>query len=110
MKVRRSTYLALTYSLVLLSWGGGPEDRSRAVAAGRVVYADWMRGFGNLLIVDHGENFLTIYGNNEALLVKLMRAGQRHILIDLKTLPNLDSTELGRLIRCHLAVRQAGGR
>ena len=41
---------------------------------------------------------------------ELMLAGQRHILIDLKTLPNLDSTELGRLIRCHLAVRQAGGR
>ena len=40
----------------------------RAVAPGRVVYADWMRGFGNLLIVDHGENYLTIYGNNESLL------------------------------------------
>jgi murein hydrolase activator len=40
----------------------------RAVAAGRVVYADWMRGFGNLLIIDHGQGYLTIYGNNEALL------------------------------------------
>jgi septal ring factor EnvC (AmiA/AmiB activator) len=40
----------------------------RAVAAGRVVYADWMRGFGNLLIIDHGEAFLSIYGNNESLL------------------------------------------
>ncbi len=40
----------------------------RAVAAGRVVYSDWMRGFGNLLIVDHGESFLSIYGNNESLL------------------------------------------
>lgn len=40
----------------------------RAVAAGRVVYADWMRGFGNLLIVDHGESFLSVYGNNESLL------------------------------------------
>jgi len=40
----------------------------RAVAAGRVVYADWMRGFGNLLIVDHGEAYLSIYGNNESLL------------------------------------------
>jgi len=40
----------------------------RAVAAGRVVYADWMRGFGNLLIVDHGEAYLSVYGNNEALL------------------------------------------
>jgi septal ring factor EnvC (AmiA/AmiB activator) len=40
----------------------------RAVAAGRVVYSDWMRGFGNLLIVDHGDAFLSIYGNNESLL------------------------------------------
>jgi len=40
----------------------------RAVAAGRVVYAEWMRGFGNLLIVDHGEAYLSIYGNNESLL------------------------------------------
>ncbi len=40
----------------------------RAVAAGQVVYADWMRGFGNLMIVDHGESYLSIYGNNESLL------------------------------------------
>jgi septal ring factor EnvC (AmiA/AmiB activator) len=40
----------------------------RAVAAGRVVFADWLRGFGNLLIVDHGEGLLSVYGNNESLL------------------------------------------
>jgi septal ring factor EnvC (AmiA/AmiB activator) len=40
----------------------------RAVAPGRVVYADWMRGFGNLLVIDHGDGYLSIYGNNEALL------------------------------------------
>ena len=40
----------------------------KAVAAGRVVFADWMRGFGNLLIIDHGANYLSVYGNNEALL------------------------------------------
>ncbi|HEY5896974.1 MAG TPA: peptidoglycan DD-metalloendopeptidase family protein [Burkholderiales bacterium] len=40
----------------------------RAIAAGQVVYADWMRGFGNLMIVDHGESYLSIYGNNESLL------------------------------------------
>jgi len=39
-----------------------------AVAAGRVVFADWLRGFGNLLILDHGDGFLTVYGNNESLL------------------------------------------
>jgi septal ring factor EnvC (AmiA/AmiB activator) len=40
----------------------------RAIAPGRVVYAEWMRGFGNLLIVDHGETYLSIYANNESLL------------------------------------------
>ena len=40
----------------------------RAIAGGQVVYADWMRGFGNLLIVDHGEAYLSIYANNEAVL------------------------------------------
>jgi len=38
-----------------------------AVAAGQVVYADWLRGFGNLLIVDHGEGYMSLYGNNETL-------------------------------------------
>lgn len=40
----------------------------KSVAPGRVVFADWMRGFGNLLIVDHGQAYLSVYGNNEALL------------------------------------------
>ena len=39
----------------------------RAVAAGRVVFADWLRGFGNLLIVDHGDGYMSLYGNNETL-------------------------------------------
>jgi anti-sigma B factor antagonist len=40
----------------------------------------------------------------------LVRMGHFRILIDMKHLPYLDSTEIGRLIRCHLSVRQAGGR
>lgn len=59
--------------------GGGPSWKGlfirgqtgqevRAVAGGRVVFADWMRGFGNLLVVDHGAGYLTIYGNNESVL------------------------------------------
>jgi septal ring factor EnvC (AmiA/AmiB activator) len=39
----------------------------KAVASGQVVYAEWMRGFGNLLIIDHGAGYLTVYGNNHAL-------------------------------------------
>lgn len=38
-----------------------------ATAAGTVVFSDWMRGFGNLLIVDHGSNYLSVYANNESL-------------------------------------------
>lgn len=40
----------------------------KAIANGQVVYAEWMRGFGNLLIIDHGSGYLTVYGNNDALL------------------------------------------
>lgn len=40
----------------------------RAVADGRVVFADWLRGFGNLLILDHGNGYMSLYGNNESLL------------------------------------------
>ncbi|MGZ8256275.1 MAG: murein hydrolase activator EnvC family protein [Gallionella sp.] len=39
----------------------------KAIASGRVVFADWLRGFGNLLIVDHGTGYMSLYGNNETL-------------------------------------------
>lgn len=44
----------------------------KAVAAGQVVFAEWLRGFGNLIIIDHGSQYMTIYGNNQAV---LKRAG-----------------------------------
>jgi septal ring factor EnvC (AmiA/AmiB activator) len=55
-----------------LTWTGwflrAPANQSvKAVAAGRVVYADWLRGFGNLLIIDHGHGYMSLYGNNETL-------------------------------------------
>ncbi len=40
----------------------------RAVAGGRVVHAGYMRGFGNLIIVAHGSEYMSIYGSNQALL------------------------------------------
>ncbi|MDR2838250.1 MAG: peptidoglycan DD-metalloendopeptidase family protein [Azonexus sp.] len=46
----------------------------KAIANGRVVFADWMRGFGNLLIVDHGDAYLSIYGNNDSLLKQVGQA------------------------------------
>lgn len=43
----------------------------KSIASGRVVFADWMRGFGNLLIIDHGDGYMSLYGNNQALLRKV---------------------------------------
>lgn len=40
----------------------------KSVANGRVVFADWLRGFGNLIIVDHGDGYMSLYGNNQAVL------------------------------------------
>lgn len=39
----------------------------KAVAHGRVIYADALRGFGLLLILDHGDGYMTLYGNNQSL-------------------------------------------
>lgn len=43
----------------------------KSVASGRVVFADWLRGFGNLLIVDHGDGYMSLYGNNQSLLKRV---------------------------------------
>lgn len=40
----------------------------KAVASGRVVFADWLRGFGNLIILDHGDGYMSLYGNNQSVL------------------------------------------
>ncbi|MFQ5644980.1 MAG: murein hydrolase activator EnvC family protein, partial [Thiogranum sp.] len=55
----------LTWQGVMIS---APEGTSvRAVSQGRVAFADWMRGFGLLLIVDHGDGYMSLYGHNQAL-------------------------------------------
>lgn len=40
----------------------------KSVASGQVVFADWLRGFGNLIILDHGNGYMSLYGNNQAVL------------------------------------------
>jgi septal ring factor EnvC (AmiA/AmiB activator) len=39
----------------------------KCIANGRVVFSDWLRGFGNIIIVDHGDDYMSLYGNNETL-------------------------------------------
>lgn len=47
---------------------GAPEGgKVEAVSQGRVVFADWMRGFGLLMIIDHGEGYMSLYGHNQSL-------------------------------------------
>lgn len=42
----------------------------RAVSTGKVIFADWFRNMGLLMIIDHGDGFMSLYGNNERLLKK----------------------------------------
>ncbi|WP_328985389.1 murein hydrolase activator EnvC family protein [Thiorhodovibrio winogradskyi] len=51
---------------VLLS--ATPGEEVRAVHGGQVVYADWLRGFGLLLVIDHHDGYMTLYGHNQSLL------------------------------------------
>ena len=55
-----------------LRWRGAfiaaPSGREvQAVARGRVAFADYLRGFGLLVIIDHGDNYMTLYGHNQSL-------------------------------------------
>lgn len=66
------------------TWKGmfikAPEGAEvRAVAPGRIVHAAWLRGWGNLIIIDHGGEYLSTYGNNSAMLKRvgdMVKAGE----------------------------------
>ncbi len=40
----------------------------RAVAPGRIAYANWLRGYGLLMIIDHGDGYMSLYGHNQSLM------------------------------------------
>lgn len=56
----------LKWNGVVLAASRGREVRS--VYHGRVIFADWLAGLGLLVIVDHGESYMTLYGYNETIL------------------------------------------
>ncbi len=50
-----------------------------ASAYGRVAFADWLRGYGLLVVIDHGDHYMSLYGHNQSLLVEVgdwVQAGQ----------------------------------
>ena len=56
----------LTWKGLFISASSGSDVK--AIANGRVVFSDWLRGFGNLMIIEHNQEYMSLYGNNEALL------------------------------------------
>ncbi len=48
--------------------GSAPGETVYAVHPGRVVFSEWLRGYGLLLIIDHGNGYMTLYGQNQSLL------------------------------------------
>ncbi|WP_376695487.1 murein hydrolase activator EnvC family protein [Wenzhouxiangella sp. EGI_FJ10305] len=57
-----------------LQWSGwlieaDTGDDVKSIAHGRVAYAEWLRGYGLLMIIDHGDEFMSLYAHNEALML-----------------------------------------
>ncbi|MGY4491890.1 murein hydrolase activator EnvC family protein [Pseudomonas sp. TE3610] len=74
-----------------------------AVHGGRVVFADWLRGAGLLVILDHGDGYLTLYGHNQSLLKgagDVVKAGEA-----ISTVGNSGGQDTSAL---YFAVRQQG--
>lgn len=46
---------------------GNEGSAVRAIHSGKVLYSDWLRGFGLVAVVDHGEGYMSLYGHNQAL-------------------------------------------
>lgn len=86
---------------VLISSSAGTQVR--AIHSGRVVFADWLRGAGLLVIVDHGDGYLSLYGHNQSLLANpgdVVQVGQA-----ISTVGNTGGRDQPAL---YFAIRQKG--
>ncbi len=80
-----------------------PGTQVRAVHVGRVVFADWLRGAGLLVILDHGNGYLSLYGHNQSLLKSagdVVKAGEA-----ISTVGDSGGQEAAGL---YFAIRQQG--
>lgn len=90
-----------TWDGVMISAAAGSQVR--AVHGGRVVFADWLRGSGLLVILDHGNGYLSLYGHNQSLLKSagdVVKAGEA-----ISTVGNSGGQEATAL---YFAIRQQG--
>lgn len=51
--------------------GNSAGSNVKSSAYGRVAFADWLRGYGLLIVLDHGDDYMTLYGHNESILVEV---------------------------------------
>ncbi len=75
---RRNTYGKLHAKGVLIAAPSGTAVKS--IARGTVVFANWLRGYGMIMIIDHGNQYLTMYGHNRRLLKRVgepVEAGEK---------------------------------
>ncbi len=86
---------------VMISAAAGSQVH--AVHGGRVVFADWLRGAGLLVILDHGNGYLSLYGHNQTLLKSagdVVKAGE-----SISTVGNSGGQDTPAL---YFAIRQQG--
>ncbi len=86
---------------VLISSQAGTQVR--AIHPRRVVFADWLRGAGLLVIVDHGDDYLSLYGHNQSILSRpgdMVQTGQA-----ISTVGNTGGQDQAAL---YFAIRQKG--
>jgi len=86
---------------VMISASAGSQVH--AVHGGRVVFADWLRGAGLLVILDHGNGYLSLYGHNQTLLKSagdVVKAGE-----SISTVGNSGGQDTPAL---YFAIRQQG--
>lgn len=75
----------------------------KSAAAGTVIYADWLGGYGKAIMVDHGGGIVTLYGHNSALTAKVGQTVSRG-----QTIAKAGSTGNSTGPHCHFEVRKNG--
>ena len=96
-------YSSKTRSSRSLQLGGKAGTPVKAAASGRVVYAgDGLVGFGNLVIISHNGKFLSAYGHNQSLSVKVGDVVKRGQVI-----AAMGSTGTDR-VKLHFEIRRQG--
>lgn len=73
---------SLRWKGVLMSASEGAPVKT--IADGQVLFADWLKGFGWVIVIDHGEGFMSLYGHSQALLKEVgdkVKAGEQIALV-----------------------------